>query len=300
MDNRDSLVEANTNSAAVALLVEELTGKIATARGDIIEKDGYLPFRVTPDGQIASVASFRIKPLVRKGVVEFYEALSFSRFVNRFKNTQTVIFADALGRKFTAAVDYHPAGGDQQAATADLFRATLPLKHTPSWIAWTGVDKKAMDQETFAQFLEDQIPDIADPDAATLVQIARTLEAKSEVSFESHIRAQNGAHRFVYVESISGTAQGTMEIPAELTLVLQPFEGSKQYEVKARFRYRITSKKLSMWFELVRPQDVLKAAFDDELLKIEDEVNNTSNGRERAKDDFVTPIYNGPAPTAAA
>jgi uncharacterized protein YfdQ (DUF2303 family) len=162
-----------------------------------------------------------------------------------------------------------------------------------------------MEQAAFAQFLEDQDPStIVEPDAGRLVEIARTLEAKTDVSWQSHIRADNGAHRFAFLETINGSAatakDGKVEIPAEITLALQPFEGSKPYGVKARLRFRLAQGKVKLWFELVRMQDVLKEAFNDELMKIEGEVNKVGDGKsEQSREDAIrTPIYNGPAPAA--
>lgn len=273
-----------TNAAAGVLAGQELERTRAELTAVIARYAGGRPYRVRANGDIELVEKLLDQPHWRRGDVQFYEALSFSRFVKRFRNGTTILFADAIARRFTAAIDYHPASEEQGTAQWDLFRAVLPLRHTPSWETWAKANGQAMDQATFAQFLEDNIPDIAEPSGATLVEIARTLEAKTDVQFESHIRADNGAHRFQYIENVNGTAAGNVTIPQELTLVLQPFEGSKSYPVKARFRYRITSKKLTMWFDLVRLQDVLKAAFDDELLKISAELG----------DD--TPIFNGPAP----
>jgi uncharacterized protein YfdQ (DUF2303 family) len=143
-----------------------------------------------------------------------------------------------------------------------------------------------MDQGDFAQFLEDNIPDIAEPAGALIVEIARTLEAKTDVQFESHIRADNGSHRFVFNESVVGSAgRGEFSIPSEFTLVLQPFEGSNKYQMKARFRYRITAKALKLWFDLVRMEDVLKLAFEEEQEKIGEATENVL-------------ILNGPAPSA--
>lgn len=302
MDNsniKNTVSVAQTNAGAGFLAGVDMATKLAMleAAGTIHKEDGFKPFIVTPTGAIATVEHLRDAPLARRGTVAHYEALSFARFVNRFKSQRTVIFADQIGRKFTAALDYHPKNTEPSAAGWDLFRTDLTLKHTKSWSEWSAVSGQAMTQEDFAQFLEDHIPDIAVPEGAKLVEIARTLEAKTDVQFESHIRAQNGAHRFVYLETVNATAQGTFEIPQDFTLILQPFEGSKQYEVKARFRYRITSKKLSMWFDLVRLDDVLKEAFNDELMKIEGEVNG-SDGPAAASALLKTPIYNGPAPAA--
>jgi uncharacterized protein YfdQ (DUF2303 family) len=285
--DRDKVVSAPTETGAALIAAEDFGRTTARLEAVIAQLDNGRPYRIASNGAIEIVERLCAGPVWRRGAVTFYEALSFARFVNRFKNETTVVFADALARTFTAILDYHPGGEEQSAAQWDLFRATLPLKHTPSWATWAAANKKPMDQAEFAQFLEDQIPDIATPAGATLVEIARTLEAKTDVQFESHIRADNGAHRFQYLENVSANSAGTsgrIDIPQDFTLVLQPFEGSKTYAVQARFRYRISSKKLTMWFDLVRLQDVLTEAFNDELLKIQTEIGGTS------------PIYNGPAP----
>jgi len=288
MDN-GKMLNAQTNAGAGVLAGEELARKIAELTATVHRQDGFKPFRVTADGQIQTLENLRLAAPFRRGEVTFYEALSFARFVNRYKTPATVIFADRIGAKFTAALDYHPAGDKQDATSWDLFRALLPLRHTPSWNVWAAANGKQVNQADFAQFLEDNIPDIAEPSGALLVEIARTLEANMDVSFQSHVRAENGAHRFAWLENVTGSAttkDGRIDIPAEITLRLQPFEGSKLYTIKARLRYRLAASKVTLGFELVRMQDVLTEAFDDELLKIQTEV-----GEE-------TPIYNGPAPAA--
>lgn len=280
---------AATNAQVGFVAGAEHAKQVAALTAEVKSYDDGRPYRIREDGEIEIVERLQDAPTFRRGDVTFYEALSFARFVKRFRNPTSMIFADAIARKFTAALDYHPESEEQGIARWDLFRAVLPLRHTPSWETWAKVNGVKMSQADFGQFLEDQIPDIAEPAGAQLVEIARTLEAKTEVQFESHIRADNGAHRFQYIENISGSASGTITIPQEFTLILQPFQGSKQYEIKARLRYRITSKVLTMWFDLVRLQDVLTEAFNDELLKIDTELGASS---------IITPIYNGPAPEA--
>ena len=294
-----------TNAAAGAIAGEAYATAVATLTAEIKRHDDGRPYRVKENGEIETVERLCGQPIVRRGLTAFYEALSFSRYVKRFRNGTTVIFADALGSegpRFTAVLDYHPDGGEQNVAQWDLFRAVLPLRHTPAWKAWAAASGQPMEQAAFAMFLEDQDPStIVEPDAGKLVEIARTLEATTDVSWQSHIRADNGAHRFAFLETIAGNAQtkdGKVEIPAELVLSLQPFEGSKQYAVKARLRYRLAQGKVKLWFDLVRMQDVLTQAFDDELLKIEGEVNGAGAAAVSALSDFTTPIYNGPAPAA--
>lgn len=309
MDKND-VQEVATNAAAGLIAGEAHAQKVAALTGEIRSIENGRPYRIKENGDIEIVERLEDRPTFRRGDAFFYEALSFARFVKRFRNGTTVLFADALAQdssskpapRFTALLDYHTGGDDQAGAQWDLFRAYLPLRHTPSWTTWASANAKQMEQAAFAQFIEDNIPDIADPPGGQLVEIARTLEANNNVSFQSHIRADNGSHRFGWVETITGSANvgkdGKVDIPAEITLALQPFEGSKQYAIKARLRYRLAGGKVTLGFELIRMQDVLKEAFDDELVKISAELNGgPKDGSERsAADAIVTPIYNGPAP----
>jgi uncharacterized protein YfdQ (DUF2303 family) len=250
--------------------------------GKIFEVDGFIPYRVDSDGNYKPVLELLKHPLDRKGDAVFYTARSFGDYVNRFKNPTTLIFADKVGRKFTALLDHHEAGGEG-AARLGHFTAQLPLRHTPSWTIWTGSNKKAMSQADFAQFLEDNLPDIAEPAGATIVEIARTLEAKKNVQFQSSMRAEDGSHHFEYQEEVKGTARrGEIDIPDQFTLGLRPFEGSEQYAVKARFRFRIREGALALWYDLIRIDDILDGAFIDEYNKVAAIVKDT-------------PIYEGPA-----
>lgn len=285
MDEREATLQSvQTEAAAGFIAGREAATREAELTATVQEYRDGRPYRIKRNGEIEILEGLQEQPTFRRGTVSFYDAASFSVFVNRFKNPTTLIFSDAINAKFTGVLDYHPSGEETGVAQWDQFRASFPMRYTPSWTRWVTANKEPMAQAAFAQFLEDQIPDIAEPAGALIVEIARTLEASTSVQFESHIRADNGAHKFTYNEDVSATAKrGDFTIPAEFTLVLQPFEGSNKYEVKARFRYRITAKQLLMWFELVRIEDVLKQAFADEEEKIRQAVGET-------------PVLHGPAP----
>src|ERR1051326_4342307 len=96
-----------------------------------------------------------------------------------------------------------------------------------------------------------------------------TLEAKSAMDFRSAIRLQNGQVQIKYEETIEaragvagGTQPGTMVIPNEFSVILAPFQGVEKQAIVARFRYNINGGALKMWYELVRPEEVLEKAFD--------------------------------------
>lgn len=265
-------------------------GQLSQASRVVVAESGGRPFAVLDGGErgqvLTNLEGFLKAPVLRRGEVEFHDAVSFAAYVSRFKDDTSLVFADKLSRRFTAVLDYHEPGPDG-AARWGRNRAVLPLRHTQSWSTWFAANKKAMNQTDFAQFLEDNIPDIASPAGADIVEIARTLEAKKAVTFESAIRANNGSYKFAYHEDVQGTARGgSLTIPDEFTLGLQPFEGSAKYKVPARFRYRIgQGGQLSLSFDLVRIEDVLEQAFSD-----------TKEVIAQALPEL--PLFAGPAPKA--
>jgi uncharacterized protein YfdQ (DUF2303 family) len=221
-------------------------------------------------------------PVMRRADVTVHDALSFGAYLNRFKEDATLIFADRVARAFTGVIDYHEPGVDGLARWG-RHRVSLPLRHTPSWMTWENANKKALGQVAFSQFLEDNIPDIAEPAGATIMEIARSFEVKKSVSFKSQIRADNGSHNFTFNEEVTGTSRGVV-VPPTFVLGLRPFEGSTVYRIEARLRYRNDDGKLSLWFDLIRAQDVLDTAFQDELGTIVKTVGDK------------TPVVAGPAP----
>lgn len=153
-------------------------------------------------------------------------------------------------------------------------RIQLVLEKTPGWLAWLARDGKLFSQEEFAQFLEDRLPDVVDPPGAAMLEIATTIQQLSKVDFKSATVLGSGARQFKYEETANARAgqKGELEIPAEFTVALQPFEASPAYRVQARFRYRIFNGDLSLGFRLDRPEQVIRGAFDDVVQRVTEAV----------------------------
>lgn len=172
-------------------------------------------------------------------------------------------------------IDYHEATG---AAHWGKHRVTLACAPTEDWTAWSAANGKHLSQVDFARFIEDHIPNIAMPAGNELLLMATTLEAKKNVQFRSSTRLANGEHQFRYEETVEGQAgsqQGTIQIPNEFVLGLEPFQGVGLKRLDARFRYRINQSELKLWFELVRPAEVLEKAFADVVALIRAGVGDT-------------------------
>lgn len=142
--------------------------------------------------------------------------------------------------------------------------ATLELRHSIEWAEWTSIDGKLVDQLAFAQFIEDHLSSIGAPDGAKLLEICQTLEARTKVDFKSSELLANGQRKFRYDETTEAKAgqKGDLTIPAELTLVLRPFQGSEPVAILARFRYRLDGGQLRLGVKLAEPSKALEVAFN--------------------------------------
>lgn len=222
--------------------------------------EGGRPYRITDADRVESLEAYLPAPVSIRAEVDLADADSFLTYVNRFATHDSAIFADKHNKRFTAVLDYH----GPEAPRWGRHRAVFTLRETRQFALWRAVSGTPMTQAAFAQHLEDNIPDIAAPDGAMLVEIARTLQAKKEITFESNImRTIDGSFKFFYQEAVQGSpARSGLVIPDVFSLVLTPFEGMEPVRIDARFRFRVgEGGKLSLWFELVRLEDVLEAAF---------------------------------------
>lgn len=170
-------------------------------------------------------------------------------YANPDNLTITAVFNDQRGAR--------PGWRDHRAS----FRAEL----TPEFQQWLGRNghTKAMTQGEFAEFIEDNIADIAGNDASLLLEVATTIQAKSDITFSSAKRLQDGQTQLGYNEVINATAgaAGALTIPKDFTLGLRIFKNGAAYAIKARLKYRLGGAAVKFWYELDRPQRAIEDAF---------------------------------------
>ena len=88
-----------------------------------------------------------------------------------------------------------------------------------------------------------------------MLDMATTIQAKTDINFSSAKRLQNGQVQLQYTETIDARAgaNGALEIPKEFTLGLRIFKNGGGYRLKARLKYRLNAGTLKFWYELDRP-----------------------------------------------
>lgn len=257
---------AEIDNTKAALDAGQEIGRLK-ALGEVKTVDDRWPFMLVPTGyELKALEAMLAQPLARRAAVTVSDAASFTGYVTRFKEAGAVVFADLDGRKFVGVLDYHEATALDATGVAHWgkHRVTYGCATTPAWDGWVKSHGQSFTQLEFARLIENGIPDIASPAGADLLEMVLTLEAKKDVSFRSSARLQNGQHQLRYEETINGTAgAGSLDIPQGFTLMVEPFRGVGRKQLEARFRYRIERGVLALSYELVRPEDVLQAAFDE-------------------------------------
>jgi uncharacterized protein YfdQ (DUF2303 family) len=230
---------------------------------------------VVPDGGKHEVIDLRreerhlAQPRRKRGTVQLRTAASLIQYagVHDVADGRSALFAD---RTLLRVVGVFNGPNTHEPGWAD-HRAVLQLQTTPEWAAWMGRNGIVGNQVEFAEHIEDRLTDIAEPPGATLLELAQTFEATTSAAFRSAHRLQDGQIQLRYEEQVDAKAgsAGDMTIPPEFTLVLAPFEGTEPRPIRARLRYRVSGGNLRIGYILNRPDDVLREAFDEVLIALE-------------------------------
>jgi uncharacterized protein YfdQ (DUF2303 family) len=213
------------------------------------------------DWAVQDLSKFLPPPERIRQRVELLTLESFIAYAAAFKDSESAILADETNAQYEAVLDYHLASEGMRGTCEHIAKYTCP-KSDP-WQIWSAASGKRFTQVDFARFLEDNLPDITKPVAADLLQIVLKLQIIKSAEFESDIRLDNGQTQLTYLEKIrnsSDTKRGEMKIPDSFTLAIPVFVDGAKYPLKARLRYRLDEAKLSLWYELERPNDVFRAA----------------------------------------
>lgn len=206
------------------------------------------------------------EPPRKSGTTTARDAVSFLAYYGKHSDTDTEVYADVEALTVTAVLDAHQTDGPR----FGRHRLILALRSTKAWNEWRHHDGRFLKQDAFANFLEDHVPDLVTPDAATMLEIAQSIQATTKCEFQSSSRLQSGARKLVYTEDTKASAggKGELTIPETFEIAVAPFEGADRYKMTARFKYRIERGELSLGFKLEQPEERMAAAFADVLAEI--------------------------------
>ncbi|MFB4306928.1 DUF2303 family protein [Actinomadura sp. GTD37] len=207
------------------------------------------------------------QPKRKTGNVYVDDLNSFLVYFRKHSTPASEIYVNVDKAQITAVLDAHTRDG------ADWGQHRLILRMTPTdrWADWTKHDRTAFKQVAFAEYIEDHLDDILNPNAATMLEIASTLEASTKVKFSSGVTLSNGSRRLNWEETTDARAgeSGKFDVPTQFTIRVAPFDFANAAEVNARFRYRVASGDLSITYLLDDPAAVVRDAVLDVIKNLE-------------------------------
>ncbi len=202
---------------------------------------------------------------------------SLVEYVNEhLKSGQTTIWVPVTRGPIVAVINDHnndsPGWGDH--------RAIVDLGTTPEWDHWMRFHNQLVDQDEFANHIEEGLAEVVTPDGAELLEVAQSIEASLGGRFKSSHRLHDGRVQMEYSEEVDASAgeDGRLTIPREIELAVAPFAGEGTYKVKARFRYKIAGGKLQLGYKLDRPELVKRDAFESIADRLRQEFGRVYHG----------------------
>ena len=180
----------------------------AGERKQFMERIGDLPVVALASGytlqDITKYLPALPVPVDKRGLVTLHTPQAFVTYVEAYRDPDTLVLTDVNAATVSAVIDYHKAG-EAGAPRHGKHRAVYACRKTKEWETWTVANKRAMSQVEFATFLEDNLTDIAAPNGAQLLEMARSIEVKKDVQFASSVRLTDGQQQLTYNEVIEGS-----------------------------------------------------------------------------------------------
>lgn len=200
-------------------------------------------------------------PTRKRGTVALKDVASFLAYCQHQGCADTgYIYADPDARTMTAVFNDHRNVDD--GGWRD-HRATLKAEYTPEFERWLRNSAQHKNQSEFSDFIEDNFADLAGDDAQLLLNVATTIQAKTDINFSSAKWLESGQVQLTYNEVINATAgaNGALIIPKSFSLGLKLFKNGAGYLIKARLKYRLGQGGVKFWYELDRPEKSVEDAF---------------------------------------
>lgn len=265
----DELDPNETNVGAIAELArlaeENLPAQIITlpdGRTFGIHRQDIQLANLTPEN-----AGDVFAPKIIKLTTQLQTSLALTQYLHRFKDADSIMFADVAGNKITAIVDYHvrPTATEGRLPVEakprhSAHRALLQLKHSQEWATWTSRNEKLMSHTDFAGFLEENAIDVVSPDGAALLELTRDLQVKGGVSFKSSIRMGDTVS-FEYQKADDVSTKGDLELPAMISIAIPVYFGEPPITMNVLLRRKIDDGQLFLGFKIMRLENHKQAEF---------------------------------------
>ncbi|MFT0547890.1 DUF2303 family protein [Allopusillimonas ginsengisoli] len=224
------------------------------------------------------------RPWRKTGAIRVKTADSFIHYVNTHKREETLLYAKVDPRnidtplQITAVFNEHQGGvvDDSEPGWRD-FSAVLIPESSHEWKTWNAHNGKAMSQFEFAMFVDNNSKDISSqdgyPTGIEMLKMATQFEANQDKQFRSAVRLQSGGADLQFIDTDDATTVEKMRAFDKFMIGLPAFWMGQAYLLEAKLRYRVHSGKLSLWYDLIRPDLVINDAVETILANVQEKTN---------------------------
>lgn len=242
---------------------------------------------------------FAAIPRFRAGKIEAHDLDSFAALVLRDHDAGSMIFADVSGPgvRFEAVLDANlPMNGEacfvgmtgKHAQRDGQRHGREVIAYSPAlsdeWTAWTSRSGKAMSQGEFAEWIDEHLPDLADPahlkadnqaestaakfgaryggtkevgygfaDPERMVKLSTGLVIREKSTFKSASNLSSGEMRLEFESTHEGEDGKPLDVPRRFLLSIPVFKREAAYLVPVKLAYRKKGPMIEWSFDLFRP-----------------------------------------------
>lgn len=229
----------------------------------------------------------REHPKRRRGIATLQNLESFIAHANRFKDSDSVLFANNAGAEsaLTAILNYHKAGADGTPAFND-HRGYYPVGRylSEEYKSWKAGQSRTFNQTELAEFLEDNIGDVVPPvdgdtehddtvskladllgstfaGPSTLIALSKNLSINESSAVKQSVNISSGEVRIMFANEHTDDAGQPVKIPNMFLLNISVFKGGDVRLIPVKLRYRIKGGSISFSFQLYKIDKVFEEAF---------------------------------------
>lgn len=206
--------------------------------------------------------------------VQLQNTASLVEYINRFKNSDSALFADIAANDILGIIDYHKApAGEGAEARLTKHTAKLHIPFSLEWQTWTGIDGRLMSHVDFATFLEENAMDIMELPPArdasgspiedaptTLLELCRELQVKSSYGANSAVRSGD----YTNVEFQKGddiSTKRNVALPLSIKIMIPVYFGEPAVILTAFMRRKVDDGNLKLGVKLQRPENARQDEF---------------------------------------
>lgn len=246
---------------------------------------------------------YLVQPERRRGTVTVTSLDDYLAVIERFKDGESVIFADATrsAPSLTAVFNYNASGAQGVARWGD-HRAKYAFPLSDEWKAWTSIAKAgALDQLAFAGFIEEHINDVLYPDPQLLgaisdasvggdfgnktpdeqlaafakllggkfalpqdlVKLSQGLQVFENTAVKDFRNLNTGTASLEFTTEHQDGSGNKLEVPNLFLIGVPVFHNGPAYRIAVKLRYRLKGGSLSWFLQLHRSDKVFDHAFDE-------------------------------------